>query len=154
MHDPPSFMTSPHSIPLIKTNCGLTFELKSHLIKEHKKDEFNWMVEGIDSVFSCDECDIEFPQQSMLVSHKDNIHSTERENKTLTETKVDNAQDQGGKRSNYKCEMCNIKKKTESELRVHKSTMHNRIKRNLSEMKRGPISRTISVKRSPPMKKN
>ena len=48
----------------------------------------------------------------------------------------------------------NTKKKTESELRVHKSTMHNRNKRNLSEMKRGPISRTISVKRSPPMKKN
>ena len=74
-------------------------ELKRHLIKEHKKDEFNWMVEGIDSVFRCD---IEFPQQSMLVNHKDNIHSTD---KTLADTKVENAENQTEKRviTNVKC---------------------------------------------------
>ena len=90
-------------------SCSFTTEnmeeLKRHLTKEHKKDESNWMVEGIDSVFRCDECDIEFPQQSMLVNHKDNIHSTDRENKTLVDTKVENAKNQKEKRviTNVKC---------------------------------------------------
>ena len=52
----------------------------------------------------------------------------------------------------FKCDQCNMKKKTENKLRVHINTIHNRIKRNLSEMKKGPVQ-TTSMKLSPPKKK-
>ena len=57
------------------------------------------------------------------------------------------------KRVGSSCVLCNIKFKTEGEFRTHMSVTHKRIKRSLSEMKRGPIQRTISMVKSPPKKK-
>ena len=33
-------------------------EFKNHLIKDHNKEEHNWMMEAINSEFSCDECQL------------------------------------------------------------------------------------------------
>ena len=52
------------------------------------------------------------------------------------------------------CVLCNIKFKTEGEFRTHMTVTHKRIKRSLSEMKRCPPQRTISILKSPLEKKN
>ena len=49
-------------------------ELKDHLITQHKKDEHNWMVEEIIAVYTCDECELDFPTMSQLESHGKVIH--------------------------------------------------------------------------------
>ena len=49
-------------------------EYKKHLIRLHKKEEHNWMVRELKSVFPCDECMLEFTERAMLVNHMDNDH--------------------------------------------------------------------------------
>ena len=55
-------------------------DLKSHLIKDHNKEQHNWMVEEINSEFTCDECQLQFPRKVMLVCHMDNLHRNDKTN--------------------------------------------------------------------------
>ena len=41
---------------------------QEHMIKEHKKDKWNWSLE-VKAVQFCDECEIEFPKKTMLRKH-------------------------------------------------------------------------------------
>ena len=54
-------------------------EFKNHLIVAHKKESHTWMVEEINIVFKCDECDLEFPRKSLLEGHMDQYHSGDQE---------------------------------------------------------------------------
>ena len=53
-------------------------EFKNHLIQIHQKEKHNWMVQDIESEFSCDECDLVYPRRSRLQSHMDTNHSGDR----------------------------------------------------------------------------
>ena len=48
-------------------------EYKNHMIKVHKKDEWNWTLE-VKAVYYCDECDFEFPEKAMLRKHIQSGH--------------------------------------------------------------------------------
>ena len=50
-------------------------ELRAHLINQHKKENHNWMVEEIIAVYTCDECQLNFPRMSQLESHINAIQS-------------------------------------------------------------------------------
>ena len=62
------------SCPLCEYATRNMNELKNHLMKDHHKEEHNWMVEEINAEFSCEECQLQFPRNAILVSHMDNIH--------------------------------------------------------------------------------
>ena len=49
-------------------------EFKEHMIKEHKKDPWNWGLE-VKAVHFCDECEIEFPEKTMLRKHLESGHN-------------------------------------------------------------------------------
>ena len=53
-------------------------EYKNHLINTHNKEKHNWMVEEIIQSFVCEECDLEFPKSSMLLSHTDIVHNGDK----------------------------------------------------------------------------
>ena len=52
-------------------------EYKKHLINEHEKEEHNWMVGEINTKFTCDNCEMEFPDKVTLVKHMEQIHTGE-----------------------------------------------------------------------------
>ena len=55
-------------------------ELKKHLINDHKKEEHNWMVGVITGLFTCNECEDEFPNKTMLETHMNSIHMGDGKN--------------------------------------------------------------------------
>ena len=56
--------------PYTKRNMA---DFKEHMIKEHKKDKWNWNLE-VKAVQFCDECGIEFPEKTMLRKHLQSGH--------------------------------------------------------------------------------
>ena len=81
------------SCSLCQFSTRIMNEFKNHLIKDHNKEEHNWMMEAINSEFSCDKCQLQFPSQAILISHIENIHRDrdidiqEQRNKEATCTK-------------------------------------------------------------------
>ena len=43
-------------------------EYKNHMVAVHKKDKWNWSLE-LKAICFCDECDVEFPDKTMLRKH-------------------------------------------------------------------------------------
>ena len=64
-------------------------EFKTHLMKQHQKEEHNWMVEEIQAVFSCDECSLEFPRKYFLESHLNLIHGNEKQLEQKPKSNID-----------------------------------------------------------------
>ena len=44
-------------------------EFKKHMIVQHQKGAHEWWTEDVKSEYYCEECDIEFSQKQMLISH-------------------------------------------------------------------------------------
>ena len=67
----------PYTEKLVCSMCPYTkrnmAEFKEHMIKEHKKDEWNWTLD-LKAVQFCDECEIEFPEKTMLRKHLQSGH--------------------------------------------------------------------------------
>ena len=59
--------------PLCEYTTRNMNEFKNHMTKVHKKDEWNWSLD-IKAVHFCDECEVEFPEKSMLRKHIDSGH--------------------------------------------------------------------------------
>ena len=55
-----------------KSNMG---DFKNHMKTIHSKKDWNWWTEEIKVIFMCEECEMEFPEKSMLRNHKEMDHT-------------------------------------------------------------------------------
>ena len=90
-------------------------ELKNHLIREHNKDKYNWMVEEIEAEYACDECEIKYSRKSELEDHLNKIHGGDGSDK------VNKASLEGKK---WSCISCEMVFKTEIEYQEHFNIEH------------------------------
>ena len=66
-------MLDKYLCPMCKYATRNMINFKNHMIADHQKDEWNWGLE-IKSMIYCEECQIEFPQKSMLRVHFESDH--------------------------------------------------------------------------------
>ena len=97
----------------------------------------------------CDKCEKVFPKIGQKSLHMRKAHNIN----TMQYTPAPGNKKVGRPAYRFICDLCKEKKKTENELRSHMAYRHGREKRGLSEMRQGPVQRTVSVKLSPPNKK-
>ena len=81
-------MCKSFSCTTCKFNTENMKDLKNHQILVHKKESYNWMVEDIEINFTCTECNINFPTQSLSQNHFNSVHSGDNDTVNKTTKKI------------------------------------------------------------------
>ena len=113
---------------------------EDNIITKEKMEDMNTHGDVV-LKYQCDICKKQVMTKKGLKTHIGRMHE-----KSLQRLERE-------KKQQFSCDECDIKRSTEALLKSHKKIVHGNIKRNLSEMRRGPKVTVSPPSRSPPSKK-
>ena len=120
-------------------------DFKTHLMTIHQKEKYNWMVEEIESEFSCDECDLVFPRKSGLESHHDTVHNGDRKEiqHNIEGEMID--EEQKVNKTKIECHICGICCISMKNLNDHMTELHPTVTRDIIIIKDDSEDKVVNI---------